>query len=59
MIARKITNVIQKSTKSVLLLGPRQVGKSTLLRALKPDLITNLADDQTYLNFKSNPSELR
>ena len=59
MIIRNLTQAIQKTNKSVLLLGPRQVGKSTLLRGLKPDLVINLADDQTYLNFKSNPNELR
>jgi predicted AAA+ superfamily ATPase len=59
MISRTVSPKIKQTNKSVLLLGPRQVGKSTLLRNLKPDLIINLADDQTYLDFKSNPSELR
>jgi predicted AAA+ superfamily ATPase len=59
MIARLISNLIVRSPKSVLLLGPRQVGKSTLVANLKPGLIINLNDDKTYLDFKSNPNELR
>ncbi len=58
MINRFISGSIKKSKKSVLLLGPRQVGKSTLLQSLKPDLILNLANEQEFLNFTSNPAEL-
>jgi len=35
--------------KSVLLLGARQTGKSTLMRALNPRLVINLADESSYL----------
>jgi uncharacterized protein len=59
MIPRLLAPSIAKSTKSVLILGPRQVGKSTLILGLKPDLTINLADDSTFLDFKSNPNELR
>jgi predicted AAA+ superfamily ATPase len=59
MIPRLIANSISKSPKSVLLVGPRQVGKSTLILGLKPDLVVNLNDDKTYLDFKSNPDELK
>jgi uncharacterized protein len=59
MIPRLIAAAIKKSPKSVLLLGPRQVGKSTLILDLRPDLVINLNDDETYLYFKSNPGELR
>jgi uncharacterized protein len=59
MIPRLISVPISKSPKSVLLLGPRQVGKSTLILELGPDLVINLNDDKTYLNFKSNPDELK
>lgn len=58
MIARFITPEIKQSKKSVLLLGPRQVGKSTLLESLKPDLIINLALEGEFLKFTSNPNEL-
>ncbi len=58
MISRLIQGPLLKSPKSVLLLGPRQVGKSTLIFNLKPNLLINLADDKTFLDFKSNPNEL-
>lgn len=58
MITRILSNKIQNSPKSVLLLGPRQVGKSTLLSALKPDLSINLADQSEFLTFSANPDEL-
>lgn len=59
MITRLLSEKIKKSPKSILLLGPRQVGKSTLITSLKPDLVINLNDDAVFLNFKSNPNELR
>jgi predicted AAA+ superfamily ATPase len=59
MIPRLLTATLAKSSKSVLLLGPRQVGKSTLIESLKPDLVLNLADEKTFLDFKTNPAELR
>src|SRR5471030_2260579 len=58
MISRLIKGTILRSPKSLLLLGPRQVGKSTLIRELNPDLTINLSDDKTFLDFKSNPNEL-
>lgn len=59
MINRIIKTDLSSTRKSVLLLGPRQVGKSTLINSLKPDLCINLADELEYLNFSSNPGELR
>ncbi len=59
MLARLISDKIRQSPKSVLLLGPRQVGKSSLILSLNPDLVINLHDDRVYLDFKSNPNELR
>jgi len=58
LIKRKLLAFLQKSRKSLLLLGPRQTGKSTLIRELKPDLEINLAEEQTYLEFARNPREL-
>ncbi|MBI2605008.1 MAG: hypothetical protein HYW49_02890 [Deltaproteobacteria bacterium] len=43
MISRFLAPVLRDSSKSILLLGPRQVGKSTLIESLKPDLEINLA----------------
>ena len=58
-IKRKIAKSIGLSSKSILLLGPRQVGKSTLIETLKPDLSINLSDEMEFLRFSSQPSELR
>src|SRR4051812_11081310 len=58
MISRLISEPIAKTKKSVLLLGPRQVGKSTLIAALKPDLSINLADELQYMTHSSRPEEL-
>ena len=58
-LPRQLAGIINKSKKSFLLLGPRQTGKSTLIRTeLKPDLIINLANENTYLEFAQSPSEL-
>lgn len=58
MIARRLAIPLQRSKKSVLLLGPRQTGKSTLIRSLHPALTINLAHEPTYLQFARNPAEL-
>ncbi len=58
MYTRILAEEIRKSSKSTLLLGPRQTGKSTLLKSLNPDLTVNLAHEPTYLRFLGNPSEL-
>ena len=47
-----------KIKKGILLLGPRQVGKSTLLESLKPDLIIDLALESEFLKFTINSDEL-
>jgi predicted AAA+ superfamily ATPase len=56
---RLVTKRISGARKSVLLLGPRQVGKSTLCRALNPNLTIDLADERTYLSYAKDPSLLR
>ena len=58
MYSRTLQPILAESTKSVLLLGPRQVGKSTLMRALHPTIEINLAHEATYLEFARNPLEL-
>ncbi|MBI5630462.1 MAG: ATP-binding protein [Elusimicrobia bacterium] len=50
---------IRKSRKSILLLGARQVGKSTLCRSLGPDKIINLADEAAFLSYAKDPSRLK
>ena len=58
MIDRLISQEISKAAKSVLLLGPRQTGKSTLIHSLKPDLEINLAHEPTFLEFSSRSDSL-
>ena len=58
MISRLISAEIEATKKSVLLLGPRQVGKSTLISRLNPDLTINLADELTFMLHSSQPDEL-
>lgn len=38
-----------------MLLGPRQVGKSTLIQSLKPDLKINLAEEKVYRDHLRDP----
>jgi hypothetical protein len=56
MISRLLSSSLRKSPKSVLLLGPRQVGKSTLIKALKPELDINLADEAQSWVLHANGS---
>ena len=58
MIERTIAKVIKSSKKSILLLGPRQVGKSTLIKALNPDLKINLSLQSEFIEFASDPDRI-
>lgn len=58
MLTRRLAVTLASDERSVLLLGPRQVGKSTLLASLHPDLTFNLARESTFLDFASNPRAL-
>jgi len=44
--------------RSILLLGPRQVGKSTLLASLNPDLRIDLSSLDTFRHYVSDPGRL-
>jgi len=57
-IPRKLFEILAGTKKSILLLGPRQVGKSTLMAHLNPVMSINLARESTYLEFASNTNEL-
>ena len=59
MLDRIITSRLRDSKKSVLLLGPRQVGKSTLCLSLRPGLVVNLADEAVFLAHAKDPGRLR
>lgn len=56
-IEHDIKNQLKKG-KSVLLLGPRQVGKTTLCRQFKFDLEINLASVKEKLRFEKEPDRL-
>ena len=58
MLVRTVAPAIAKAKKSVLLLGPRQTGKSTLIKALMPELSINLTYESEFLAFARNPDEL-
>ena len=58
MYERLLAAILRSTPRSVLLLGPRQVGKSTLLDALEPDLTLNLASPSTFRDFASHPERL-
>lgn len=54
-VERLLTGKLQAGAKSVLLLGPRQTGKSTLLLGLQPELVINLARENEFLAYSSDP----
>lgn len=59
MQARWIAARVARSRHRTLLLGPRQVGKSTLCRELGADLYIDLADQTAFLGFSKDPGRLR
>jgi len=58
MVDRLLAKTLADATKSFLVLGPRQTGKSTLIQSLAPDLEINLARESEFLTFSTNPGEL-
>src|SRR5262249_24184536 len=58
MYERLLASRLQHDRRNVLLLGPRQVGKSTLLGSLAPDLVLNLASPATFRDFVTDPPRL-
>ncbi len=58
MYERLISVHLRRHRRSILLLGPRQVGKSTLLAQLQPDLTINLAQLSTFRDYVSQPERL-
>lgn len=59
MIKRLIASFLSSSRKSILLLGPRQTGKSTLVKNLKPETQINLVDQAVFTRYLSDPGLLR
>jgi predicted AAA+ superfamily ATPase len=58
MYERLLASILVQGKKSLLLLGPRQVGKSTLLRSLAPDFSLNFAEPRTFREYVSRPERL-
>jgi predicted AAA+ superfamily ATPase len=58
VLERALLRRLQASSRSVLLLGPRQVGKSTLFGSLRPDLVVNLADPGVHRRLVARPESL-
>ena len=58
MLERVLSRRLDANRRSVLLLGPRQVGKSTLLGSMRPDLVLNLADPGVHRRFVARPELL-
>ena len=58
MFDRLLAPVLRSSQRSALVLGPRQVGKSTLLASLEPDLVVNLADPGAFRDYVAHPERL-
>jgi predicted AAA+ superfamily ATPase len=56
-VHQQIEQVIKRG-KSVLLLGPRQVGKSTLLENLKYDMSLSLLMEKNRIKYEKNPDLL-
>ena len=56
---RWLKDRISRSNKHILLLGPRQVGKSTLCRELSPSRIVDLADEQVYISHAKDAGLLK
>jgi predicted AAA+ superfamily ATPase len=59
MISRIQEKVIKKHPKSILILGPRQVGKSTLCQLVNPDISLNLADEETFRQHLNDPALIK
>ena len=59
MYKRLLSTTLTSHAYSILLLGPRQTGKSTLLQNLQPDLEINFSDEKVFLEFSSDPDRLR
>lgn len=59
IIKRQLQKTLKESSKSILLLGPRQTGKSTMMKQLNPDLEINLADQAQFTRFLADPGLLR
>ncbi|MDI6731673.1 MAG: ATP-binding protein [Candidatus Margulisbacteria bacterium] len=58
MLDRTITKRLTAGKKSVLILGARQVGKTTLLQKLPLVKLINLADEAIFISYAKDPAKL-
>lgn len=58
MFERLLRDRLTGHRRHVLVLGPRQVGKSTLLRSLEPDLTLDLSSPATFREYVTDPARL-
>lgn len=58
MYTRVLEKRLNRFQKSVLLLGPRQVGKSTFLRSLMPDFTVDLSSAEMFRRYVADPGRL-
>src|SRR6266566_5296584 len=56
---RVVTGRLATTKSNVLLLGPRQVGKSTICRNLRAQVYVDLADEAEFLGYAKDPARLR
>ena len=54
LVKRALLETLKYSKKSILLIGPRQAGKTTLIRELQPDLIIDLARETEFLKHSAD-----
>jgi predicted AAA+ superfamily ATPase len=55
---RVLRPLLAAGRRSALVLGPRQVGKSTLLHSLEPDFSLNLASPAVFRDYVARPERL-
>ena len=58
MYERSLRRILRTSGRNALVLGPRQVGKSTLLASLRPDLTLNFASPRVFRDYVGHPDRL-
>src|SRR5438132_13595599 len=55
---RVVAGRLATTKSNVLLLGPRQVGKSTICRNLRAQVYVDLADEAEFLGYAKDPALL-
>ena len=58
MYERSLARLLRRTGRNTLVLGPRQVGKSTLLASLRPDSTLNFASPRVFRDYVGHPERL-